>query len=294
MVMEGDRKVLRCGCHNKVISTAWGSSEFERHFGQKVHVKFEEKRAANAVEQKHMDDFAEREMQEEEERLENEGTRRRDDVTVDEPYRKRTTAAFVKAGLPLHKINEMRDYLEEESKRSLGHPSHLAAKYIGKLLKGEIELQKSELQLVKYMSIIFDATPRQGDFFALICRRVCLNAELKRAAARQTLIHCSALKGSLNGDTLAREVTTGLANRGKTLSDVVAAMNDGCYTNGKAHDSINEASGMADIMQTFVSLCLSHCASNAGEKATSVTLEYFWTLVQKVVASSDVAKVSRN
>lgn len=186
----------------------------------------------------------------------------------------------------------MKRYIEDVAKKSIGDPNALAAKYVLRLLNGEIELQKSELRLIKYMSIIFDATPRQGDFFALVCRRVVLNAELKRATASQTLIHCSAIKGSLNGDSLAREVTAGLAARAKTLDDVVAAMNDGCYTNGAAHDMINEASEMGDALKTFVSLCISHCASNAGEKAASVTLEYFWTLVQKVVASSDVAKVS--
>lgn len=289
------KSYVRCNCNHKRCNPDWSKFEYERHFKTGKHKKYEENRELEAVQQSHLADFREQEEQEEQDRLTNEGTRARESTRADDAFRERTVKALVQAGVPLNKLNGkngMKRYLEEEAKKSLGNPNQLAAKHVLGLLNGEIELQKSELRLIKYLSIIFDATPRQGDFFALVCRRVVLNAELKRATATQTLIHCSAMKGSLNGESLAREVTAGLAARGKTHNDVVAAMNDGCHTNGAAHDKINEASEMGDTLKTFVSLCISHCASNAGEKATSVTLEYFWKLVMKVVAPSDVAKVS--
>lgn len=291
----GDKSYIRCNCNHKRCNSDWGKSEYERHFKTAKHKKYEEERELAAAQQSHLSDFREEEEQQEEERLTNEGTRAQESTRADDAFRARTVKALLQAGVPLNKLNGrngMKRYIEEETKKSLGEPTGLAAKYVRRLLNEEIELQKSELRLIKYMSIIFDATPRQGDFFALVSRRVVLNAEMKRATAIQSLIHCSAMKGSLNGESLAREVTAGLAARGMTLDEVVAAMNDGCYTNGAAHDKINEASEMGDTLKTFVSLCISHCASNAGEKATSVTLEYFWKLVQKVVATSDVAKVS--
>ena len=109
--------------------------------------------------------------------------------------------------------------------------------------------------------------------------------------AAQSLIHCSALKGSLNGPTLVGKITIGLANRGKKNEDVVTETNDGCFTNGATHDVIDASSEFSDEMQRFFVLCISHCANNAGQKVKSVTLDYFWSLLIKVFATSDIAKV---
>ena len=53
------------------------------------------------------------------------------------------------------------------------------------------------------MSIIFDATLRQGDFVAMIGRTFRLTETTKRASTKQVIFHCAALKGSLNAQTLA-------------------------------------------------------------------------------------------
>ena len=160
------------------------------------------------------------------------------------------------------------------------------------MLSEETTLQKEELAIPKHLSVIFDATPRNGDFFAMLARCVVLNEELKRATCKQTLIHCAAVKGSLNGDTLAGEVTRGLAQRGKCNEDAVAGMMDGCYTNGAAQNLTNDSAALHNELQRLVLLCISHCANNAGEQANALTLEYFWKLIMKVFASSDAAKVN--
>ena len=160
------------------------------------------------------------------------------------------------------------------------------------LLSDEATLQTDEMKLAKVLGIIFDATPRQGNFFAMIARRVVLHEEMKRASCAQTLIHCAALKGLLNGDTLAGQVTAGLAARGKTNEDAVVGMMDGCYTNSAAQDTTNRAAALSKKLKRFVSLCMSHLSNNAGEKATAPTLEYFWTLMMKVFSTSEMAKVS--
>ena len=190
-------------------------------------------------------------------------------------------------------VKQHEKFIQEECKQSVGDPQNTAAAYIVELLKEEKVLQREELKLVEYISIIFDATPRKGDFFALIARCILLDPELKTARAKQTLIHCSALKGSLNAVTLASEVTTGLANRGMTNDQTVAAMNDGCYTNGAAHKEIDTVAALSNSARRFVSLCISHCASNAGDQAWSACLGYFWSLLMKIFASSETAKVRR-
>ena len=144
------------------------------------------------------------------------------------------------------------------------------------------------------IGIIFDATPRQGDFFAMIARRVVLHEEMKQASCAQSLIHCAALKGSLNSDTLAGQVTAGLAARGKTNEDAVVGMMDGCFTNSAAQDTTNQAAALSNDLKRVVSLCMPRLSNNAGEQATVPTLEYFWTLLMKVFSTSEVAKVTGN
>ena len=164
-------------------------------------------------------------------------------------------------------------------------------KYVPELLLDETTLQTDELKLANVIGVIFDATPRQGDCFAMIARRVVLHREMKRVFIAQTLIHCAALKGSLNGDILAGQVTAGLAARGKTNKDAVVGMMDGCYTNSAPQDITNHAAALNNDSKRFISLCMSHMSNNAGEKANAPTLEYFWSLLMKVFSTSEIAKV---
>lgn len=157
----------------------------------------------------------------------------------------------------------MREWVESECKKSLTSSKHLS-QHIPKLLKKETDLQEMILKAVKYIGIIFDATPRQGDFFALIARYIVLDADKKRACAEQQLIHCAALSGSLNQYTQVGEVSGGLQARGMKNNQAVAAMQDGCYTNGASHAMMNRIAAASGEAERFIATCLSHCASNAG------------------------------
>ena len=121
------------------------------------------------------------------------------------------------------------------------------------------------LKAIKYIGIIFDATPRQGDFFALIARYIVLDSDKKRAVAEQQLIHCAAINGSLNQYSQVGEVSRGLQARGIKNDQAVVDMQDGCSTNGAAHDMMNRIAAASNETERLVSTCLSHCASNAGE-----------------------------
>ena len=43
----------------------------------------------------------------------------------------------------------------------------------------------------------------------------------------------------------------------------VVGMNDGCYTNGAAHDIMNDIADTVGDVKMFISTCISHCANNA-------------------------------
>ena len=98
------------------------------------------------------------------------------------------------------------------------------------------------------------------------------------------------MKVSLNAQTLAGEVTTGLVRREKTLTDVAARCMDGCYTNSAACDIFDDASEDLGLVVALTALCLSHGINNAGEKANFVLLKFFWSLIQKVFSKSEKAK----
>ena len=274
------------------LCTEWSNYKYKRHFDSEKHKKEEAEWDSQGLQQSVLEEANAEAAAKEAERLAVDKTRAAAGATRDFNFRKRATAAFIAAGVPLNKLEDLRRWIESETKQSLGHHKELSRKYIKPLLEEEKKLQEMELKLADEFSIIFDATPRMGDFFALLTRRIVLNEDGKRAEALQTLIHLSALKGSLNADTLAGEVMKAFSNRGVSHERAVAAMNDGCFTNGAAHEVLSKVSEINDELDRFVSLCISHCASNAGKQAGFPTLNLFWTLIQKVVSHSEPAKVS--
>ena len=167
-------------------------------------------------------------------------------------------------GIPMYKADKMRQWAESECQKSLT-TSNMLSQHIPKLLKKEAELQEMILKGVKHIGIIFDATPRHGDFFALLARYVVLDPDTKRAIADQQLIHCAALNGSLNQYTQVGEVSRGLQGRGMKNEKAVVAMQDGCFTNGAAHEMMNRIASASNTTERLISLCISHCASNAGK-----------------------------
>ena len=117
--------------------------------------------------------------------------------------------AYIAADIPILKIKAMCNWIQNNCKQPIGSFTRLY-KYTKTLLSEEKTVQIQELILVKYLSIIFDATPRKGDCVAMIARRVAFGPVLKQVTCVQTRIHCAVLDGSLNGNTLAVQITFGL------------------------------------------------------------------------------------
>ena len=307
---DGD---IRCRCTHRQIK-AWDIYKYERHFCQKKHMKYEDERDKECVHQAAIDEMIQEEESQESVRLTAAGTRSTCSVHVDTPFREGFVEMLMKCAIPIARAEKMRVWVEKKCQRSLGHFTKLP-QHIPKLLKKETDLQELILKSVKYIGIIFDATPRQGDFFAMLARYVVLEPVKKRAVAHQQLIHCAAVQGSLNQYTQLGEVAKGLHARGIKNERAVVEMADGCYTNGAAHEMGNNIADAAGDVKRFISICLSHCASNAGklcyfsspasnflhltiyvlfitsgQQASFVMLDHFWSLVQKVFAHSDGSK----
>ena len=190
---------------------------------------------------------------------------------------------MVMCGFPMNKAEKMRPWIEAKCKQSLTHSSHLKA-HIPKLLKAEELLQETILAAVKHISIIFDATPRQGDLFALIARFVSTDPEKRKAVCQQQLIHLAAVKGSLDAMTQAGVVTNGLQDRRCKNEMAVAGINDGCATNGASHNIMNNVAEITKRVQRLVIDCFSHCVNNAGE---FVFLSYRNLNVKLILSSLD-------
>ena len=278
----------RCSCDHKSKSNM-DEGALKGHFNTLKHKSYEEDKEKQAATQATMEKFKLARTAEESVRLSLQGTRATGVTEADTDLRRDWTKAMYATGVAIAKSDKLRPFIERKTKLSLTHSSHLARDYTTDLLEEEEDLQTDEFK-GSVCSMGFDATPRQGDLFALVLRKIEVNAEIKRAIAVQRLAHVSTIKGSLNAATLASEVTRGLQNRRLKHEEIPAAMNDGCFTNGAAHDHIGQVADVAGKVSRMISLCLSHCANNAGEQAGFVLLDLFWTLIQKIFSQSQQAQ----
>ena len=112
--------------------------------------------------------------------------------------------SFMKAGIPLAKINYLRPLLERSSAR-LTHNSHLG-QLIPFISSTELQRVKEEVADVKHVSIIFDGSTHLGEALAIILRLVSDDFVIK-----QRLIRLRILAKSLSGQELTLELVACLS-----------------------------------------------------------------------------------
>lgn len=278
---------MSCGCNNKKIKV-WDRAMYDRHCRQVGHTNWKEKNETTGVQQAHLRRLTEREN--ETRRLQFAGTRSSNSLTPDiivdrEDYLK----SMMMAGIPLYSGEKIRPWIERRMSTSIGPRTDLVRDHLPKLLNDEINEQNEELR-GKEVGIIFDATPRLGEVFALLVRFIHLDSKKKTAVAKQLLIYFSALKHSLDASSLCTEIFTATGSRNLALQDVRVSMNDGCSVNIAAHNRIKHSCTTTNTIPWLVAYCLSHCCSNGGKEANFVLLDLFWSLLLKVFANSNKAK----
>ena len=142
-------------------------------------------------------------------------------------YRIKVVTAFLKAGVPLCKIESFRELLEENAYRLTNRRN--MHDYVPFILKDEENRIRQEIE-GKQLSIIFDGTLRLGEALAIV---VCfVNDDL---SIHQRLVRLQMLTKSLTGEEIARELITVLSvSYGIHPNNLLGAMRDRASTNNVA------------------------------------------------------------
>ena len=159
---------------------------------------------------------------------------------------------FLKAGIPIGKIDMLRSLLEKNSYRLTGNC--YIGQYVSMTLKQEIERIKQESEMpgqvgmTRDLSTIFDGNTRQGEAIAVIVRFVDNNWNIQRLARIDV---CSK---SVKANELAQVLNQYLSvDYGVRANSLLAAMRDGASVNQAALDR------MAFIFSKMLNVvCFSH------------------------------------
>ena len=143
-------------------------------------------------------------------------------------YRVKIVRAFLKAGIPLQKIDSFREILEE-SAFSLTGSQHM--RQLIPFIRSEEQRQTQEEIKGKEVSVIFDGTTHVAEAMAVVVRYI--------SKITQRLVHALLVTKTMSGDEVARELISTLMNTLGIASDnLLAAMRDRCSVNGVAMRTI--------------------------------------------------------
>ena len=193
-------------------------------------------------------------------------------------WRIKVVSTFLKAGIPLAKIDLLRELLEEHA-YSLSDRRGMSD-LIPFLLMKEQHKIKAELE-GRNVSVIFDGTTRLGEALVIILRFV------DDFVIKQRLVRFLTLTKSLTGEQLARELINVLSvEYGITSDRVVASMRDRASVNGVAMRTIQIVyRRMIDVG------CYSHTIDLVGEKFHTPNLDGFIRLWVSLFSHSPRAKL---
>ena len=141
-------------------------------------------------------------------------------------FRVRVLKTFLKAGIPLQKMDDFHELLEGGYRLTYVPNMRQLIPFVRKkeeeMIKGEISGHN--------VSVIFDGTTRLSEALAIVVRFRTADWEIK-----QRLVRLQLIVKSLKGDELACEIITVLAQQYNVQnSSLCAAMRDGASVNGVA------------------------------------------------------------
>ncbi len=177
-------------------------------------------------------------------------------------YRIKVLTTFMRAGVPISKLEYFRDILEENAMR-LTDRSHML-QLVPFVLEQEKSLLKEEIK-GKHLSIIFDGTSRLGEVLAIVVRYV------HEWNVHQRLIRLEFLAKSMNGEEIARQLISTLSvTYGIESTFILAAMRDGASVNGLAM-------GVVKVIYPHIMdvRCFSHTLDLVGDKFQTPLLASF-------------------
>ena len=178
-------------------------------------------------------------------------------------YRVKALMTFLRAGVPLNKIEHFRPLLEEHA-YSLG-----GRRAISDLIPFVLQSERTKLKeeiTGREVSVIFDGTTHLGEAMAVVLRFV--NTEWQ---IEQRLVRLMLLSKSMTGEEIARELivvlSTGLGIGPEML---IAAMRDRAAVNGAAMRTVKVL--YPNVLDVG---CFSHTIDNAGRHFSTPILDEF-------------------
>ena len=259
----------------------------------------------------------------------NNETRKKIVTGEDKRIRMRLTRAALKLGFPLYSMfghgiqkNDMRIILEEEIHCTLTSDCHISEECIPLIENSELSAVRtfcSRFFKGRY-SLIWDATPRQGDVFAVIARGIVegsvdefmrlqssssstsssssstlSSSSRSKVQVVQVLIGVEFLAKSMTGDEIYGTLGSiigasshnGELTRGMDLdwADCIGHMADGCSANIYAFNLLEK-----NNQKSFLSKCAAHCSYNGCKQVEFVTIALMWKHIQAAFAHSDNTK----
>ena len=180
-------------------------------------------------------------------------------------YRIKVLSSFLKAGVPLNKIDSFRDVFEEGGYRLACRRT--MSDHIPFIRSQEISLIKDEIAQ-KNVGVIFDGTTRLGEALAIVVRFV------DDWEVKQRLIRLQLLTKTMTGEEIARELVHTISTEYDVSGDrLVATMRDRASANGVAMRTLK-------VLFPYVLDvgCYSHTLDHIGEHFDVPNLEDFTRL----------------
>ena len=195
-------------------------------------------------------------------------------------FRIKTMKTFLKAGVPLQKLDDFRELLEEGGYRLTSVPN--MRQLIPFVRKEEEEIIKGELA-GHNISVIFDGTTRLGEALAIVVRFVTADWEVK-----QLLVCLQLLAKSLKGEELAREIIMVLAQHYNVQNNsLCASMRDGASVNGAAMRTVKIVfPKVVDVR------CFSHAIDGVGSHFNIPTVKRFLQLWNSLFTHSPATRLA--
>ena len=195
-------------------------------------------------------------------------------------FRIKTMKTFLKAGVPLQKLDDFRELLEEGGYRLTSVPN--MRQLIPFVRKEEEEIIKGELA-GHNISVIFDGTTRLGEALAIVVKFVTADWEVK-----QRLVRLQLLAKSLKGEELAREIIMVLAQHYNVQNNsLCASMRDGSSVNGAAMRTVKIVfPKVVDVR------CFSHAIDGVGSHFNIPTVKRFLQLWNSLFTHSPATRLA--
>ena len=195
-------------------------------------------------------------------------------------YHLKVVRTFLRAGVPLTKLNLFKDLLEEHAYR-LTDRRHMSD-MIPFILQQEKDQLKQEVN-GKHISITFDGTSRLGEVFAVVVRFISTDHEW---SIEQRLIRLQILVQTMTGDEIVRTVISTLSTEfGITSDRVLGIMHDCASANNVALRTLKvvypSALGIG---------CFSHTLNRVGERFQAPCANDFTTYWVSLFSHSSKAK----